>query len=182
MTRMSIKNPKALLTYELSALMTSKTRVLEFLNLLQSQCKDEEVSSLLSWQLQEACYQLQTLQHAAGIADTQPVSVPCHTFDAFQREWEDFLSCHPRAELQAQFLLHLTLKAKYFEITSYRVVIEQAKALNFLECARRLEMCLQRDQDMILQLTQKLWEPEAVVAPLDNKAASDRTTGTVMSA
>ena len=156
---MAMHSPKDLFIHELADIFDAEQKLSKMLPTLAQQSNSDEVKQAFEQHEQETLLQISNLEqcfHALGVT---PETSPCQAVAGMKAEHDSFMKEKPSADVLTLFNLGAGAKSEYYEIASYKGLIEQATLLGQMQCVQLLEQNLKQEEAMaekVQQLSHKL--------------------------
>ena len=149
-----IQTVKDLLVRELNEVYSAEQAILNVLPQLAGDCQTQEAKDLFLGHAGQTQQQLENIRRCFQILGSRPRAVPSEEIKGLAQALDAFTREEPSPELLALFDLDKALKAKHYEIASYRMLIDMSNLLAHGECARLLEQNLNQEEEMARRLQQ----------------------------
>ena len=156
---MAMHSPKDLFIHELGDIFDAEQKLSKMLPLMAQQSNSDEVKQAFEQHEQETLLQISNLEqcfHAIGVT---PETSPCQAVAGMKAEHDSFMKEKPSADVLTLFNLGAGAKSEYYEIASYKGLIEQATLMGQMQCVQLLEQNLKQEEAMaekVQQLSHKL--------------------------
>ncbi len=156
---MAMHSPKDLFIHELADIFDAEQKLSKILPTLAQQSNHDEVKQAFEQHEQETLLQISNLEqcfHALGVT---PETSPCLAVAGMKAEHDSFMKEKPSADVLTMFNLGAGAKSEYYEIASYKGLIDQATLLGQMQCVQLLEQNLKQEEAMaekVQQLSHKL--------------------------
>ena len=156
---MAMHSPKDLFIHELADIFDAEQKLSKMLPTMAQQSNSDEVKKAFEQHEQETLLQISNLEqcfHALGVT---PETSPCQAVAGMKAEHDSFMKEKPSADVLTLFNLGAGAKSEYYEIASYKGLIEQATLLGQMQCVQLLEQNLKQEEAMaekVQQLSHKL--------------------------
>ncbi len=156
---MAMHSPKDLFIHELGDIFDAEQKLSKMLPLMAQQSNSDEVKQAFEQHEQETLLQISNLEqcfHALGVT---PETSPCQAVAGMKAEHDSFMKEKPSADVLTLFNLGAGAKSEYYEIASYKGLIEQATLMGQMQCVQLLEQNLKQEEAMaekVQQLSHKL--------------------------
>ncbi len=145
---MAMQSPKNLFTLEMADMYDAEQRILQILPTLASECNDPQVKSAFQDHERETRQQVTNLEQCFQILNVQPPRTTCHAISGLKQEHDSFLKENPSDNIRTMFDLGAAAKTEYYEIASYRGLVDMATLMGEPKCADLLRQNLQQEENM----------------------------------
>ena len=145
---MAMKTPKELFLHELSDLYDAEQKIAKMLPSLAKECEDAQVRNAFEQHEQETLHQIQNLEQCFQALGTKPMNAPCTAIAGMKQEHDSFLKESPSKEVLMMFDLGGASKTEYYEIASYKGLIEKANLMGQKQCVQLLQQNLSQEEAM----------------------------------
>jgi ferritin-like metal-binding protein YciE len=146
---MTMSNPQQLFLHELSDMYDAERRIVSMLPVMAQECDNPQIKTAFEQHEQETQQQIQNLEQCFRILGKSPEKVQCSAIAGLKQEHDSFLKESPSPEVLGLFDLSGASKTEYYEMASYKGLIESAG---------------QMGQQQVAQLLQQNYEQEKVMA------------------
>jgi len=156
---MSMTKPEELFLHELSDMYDAEQRIAKMLPLMAKECTNPQVKQAFEEHEQETQQQIQHLEQCFQLLKTKPEKAQCAAVAGMKQEHESFLKEEPSADILTLFDLSGASKTEYYEMASYKGLIENATQLGEKQIAQLLQENYQQEEAMakkVEQLSAKL--------------------------
>jgi ferritin-like metal-binding protein YciE len=151
---MAIKSPQELFLHELSDMYDAERRIAKMLPLMANEVDNTQVKNAFQQHEQETQHQIQNLEQCFNILGTKPQKASCEAIGGLKEEHDSFLKENPSKEIITMFDLGGASKTEYYEMASYKGLIEKATLMGQQECVRLLRENLQQEEQMAQKVEQ----------------------------
>lgn len=146
---MTMSNPEQLFLHELSDMYDAERRIVSMLPIMAQECDNPQIRTAFEQHEKETQQQIQNLEQCFQILGKSPEKVQCSAIAGLKQEHDSFLKESPSQEVLGLFDLSGASKTEYYEMASYKGLIESAG---------------QMGQQQVAQLLQQNFEQEKVMA------------------
>lgn len=144
---MKLESPKDLFLYELSMIYDGEKRIAAMLSEVAGQVNNERVQTMLRTHQKETEQQAKNLEQCFQHLGESPQKVTCGVIEALQKEYKDFASQNPSADVLTMFALSGALKTEHFEIATYRGLVGKAMLMGETRLIQLLETNLLEEEE-----------------------------------
>lgn len=146
---MTMSNPQQLFLHELSDMYDAERRIVSMLPIMAQECDNPQIRTAFEQHEKETQQQIQNLEQCFQILGKSLEKVQCSAIAGLKQEHDSFLKESPSQEVLGLFDLSGASKTEYYEMASYKGLIESAG---------------QMGQQQVAQLLQQNFEQEKVMA------------------
>ena len=151
---MAITSPQELFLHELGDMYDAEQRISKMLPVMAKECENPQVRSAFEHHLEETQHQIQNLEQCFQALGTKPEKASCDTIAGLKKEHDSFLKEDPSAEILTMFDLGGASKTEYYEIASYKGLIEKATLMGQQACVSLLQENLRQEEAMAKKVEQ----------------------------
>lgn len=147
---MAITSPKELFIHELGDIYDAEQKILKMLPTMAKESDDPQVKSAFEQHEQETRQHVQNLEQCfqeLGVTASQ-AKEPCAAIAGMKQEHDSFLKESPSKEILTMFNLGGAAKTEYYEMASYKGLIEKATLMGQQKVAQLLQQNLQQEEAM----------------------------------
>jgi ferritin-like metal-binding protein YciE len=145
---MPMQTPKDLFIHEMGDMFDAEQRILQMLPLMAKECNNQQVKSAFEQHEQETRQQINNLEECFRILGVKPEKASCMAIAGLKQEHDSFLKEKPSEELLTMFDLGGAEKTEYYEMASYKGLIEKANLMGQKQCVQLLEQNLSQEEAM----------------------------------
>jgi ferritin-like metal-binding protein YciE len=145
---MPMQSPKELFVHELSDIYDAEQRIAKILPELARESTSSQAKGAFERHEQETLHQIQNLEQCFQILGTKPAKTPCTAITGLKQEHDSFLKENPSAEILTMFDLGAASKTEYYEMASYKGLIEKANLMGLQQLVQLLQQNLQQEEAM----------------------------------
>ncbi|HZS78547.1 MAG TPA: ferritin-like domain-containing protein [Ktedonobacteraceae bacterium] len=156
---MAMKNPQQLFLHELGDMYDAEQRILHMLPLMANEVENSEVKSAFNMHEQVTHQQVKNLEQCFQILGEKPPRTSCDAIAGLKKEHDSFLKEGPSPEILTMFDLGGACKTEYYEMASYRGLVEKANLMGQPQVAQLLQENLRQEEAMaqrVEQMSRKL--------------------------
>src|SRR5258708_3834086 len=143
-----LQSPKDLFIHELGGMYDAEQKIATMLPVMVQETNNPQIKNTLQQHERETKQQISNLEQCFQVLGVQPASVACLTVAGLKQEHDTFLKEKPSEDVLNLFNLDATDKTEYFEIASYKGLIEKANLMNQRECVSLLQQNLKQAEAM----------------------------------
>jgi ferritin-like metal-binding protein YciE len=143
-----LQSPKDLFIHELGGMYDAEQKIAQMLPMMAQETNNPQIKNALQQHEQETKQQINNLEQCFQVLGMQPASVACMTVAGLKQEHDTFLKEKPSEEVLNLFNLDAADKTEYFEIASYKGLIEKANLMSQRECISLLQQNLRQEEAM----------------------------------
>ena len=151
---MAISSPMQLFVHELSDMYDAEQKISKMLPLMAKECENSQVKSAFEQHEQETLHQIQNLDQCFQALGAKPQKAPCAAIAGLKQEHDSFLKEDPSQEILTMFDLGGACKTEYYEIASYKGLIEKATLMGQQGCVNLLQENLRQEEVMAQRVEQ----------------------------
>jgi ferritin-like metal-binding protein YciE len=153
---MAITTAKDLFIHELGDIYDAEQRILKMLPTMAQECANAQVSNAFQQHEQETRQQVLNLEQCFQILGVSPQQAKerCAAVEGLKQEHDSFLKESPSQDILTMFDLGGACKTEYYEIASYRGLIEKATLMGQQQVAQLLQQNLQQEEAMAQRVEQ----------------------------
>jgi ferritin-like metal-binding protein YciE len=151
---MTMKSPQELFVHELSDMYDAERRIVKMLPLLANEVDNSQVKTAFEQHEQETQHQIQNLERCFNILGVKPLKASCEAIGGLKEEHDTFLKENPSKDILTMFDLGGASKTEYYEMASYKGLVEKATLMGQQECVRLLQENLQQEERMAQRVEQ----------------------------
>src|SRR5436305_1933044 len=152
---MAISSPMELFVHELSDIYDAEQKIAKMLPLMAKECENSQVKSAFEQHEQETLHQIQNLDQCFQTLGAKPQKAPCAAIAGLKQEHDSFLKEEaPSQEILTMFDLGGASKTEYYEIASYKGLIEKANQMGQQGCVHLLQENLRQEEAMAKKVEQ----------------------------
>lgn len=115
---------------------------------MADECNDDQLRNAFQHHEEEARHQIQNLERCFQPLGYQPQRVSCNVVQGLKQDHDSFVWENPPEDVLTMFDVGGATKTEYFEMASYRGLIEKAERMGLSECSRLLQENLREEEDM----------------------------------
>lgn len=145
---MPMQNPKDLFIHEMGDMFDAEQRILQMLPLLAKECHNPQVKSAFEQHEQETREQINNLEECFRILGVKPKKAACMAVGGLKQEHDAFLKENPSEDLLTMFDLGGAAKTEYYEMASYKGLIEKANLMGQKQCVYLLQQNFNQEEAM----------------------------------
>ena len=145
---MKIQSPQDLFVHEMSDMYDAEKRILQMLPTMANECSEPKTKDALKQHESETRQQVLNLEQCFQILGVQSDGSSCYAIAGLKQEHDAFLKEAPSPETLTMFDLGGAAKTEYYEIASYRGLIDKAQLLGQTRCTQLLQQNLQQEETM----------------------------------
>lgn len=149
-----MQSPQDLLLHELSDMYDAEQRIAQMLPTLASECKNQQLASAFQQHEQETRQQIQNLDQVFQLMGAQPQKTQCMAIQGLKQEHDSFLKENPSQTILAMFDIGAGSKTEYYEMASYKGLVEKCQLMGQQQCAQLLQQNLRQEEAMAQRLQQ----------------------------
>jgi ferritin-like metal-binding protein YciE len=156
---MPVQTPHDLFLTEMADMYDAEQRIVQMLPQLAQESTDPDVRSAFQHHEQETRHQIQNLEKCFQQLGSQPQRTACYAVQGIKQEHDHFTKESPSPDILCLFDLGGASKTEYYEIASYKGLIEQANLMGHSSVVQLLQENLQQEENMaqtVEQLGKKL--------------------------
>ena len=151
---MAMSSPMELFVHELSDMYDAEQKIVKMLPLMAKECEDPQVKSAFEHHEQETMHQIENLDQCFRALGAKPQKAPCAAIAGLKQEHDSFLKEDPSKEILTMFDLGGAFKTEYYEIASYKGLIEKATLMGQQGCVNLLQENLRQEEAMAQKVEQ----------------------------
>lgn len=151
---MAMKTPQELFLHELGDMFDAEQKIVKMLPLLANESDNPEVKAAFEQHEQETMHQIGNLERCFAALGGKPEKVACEAIAGLKKEHDVFMKEGPSKEILTMFNLGGAYKTEYYEIASYKGLIEKATLMSQTECVHLLQENLQQEEAMAKKVEQ----------------------------
>ena len=144
---MPVQNLQELLLFDLSSARTMEEAILANLSQMEQATQDHQLKRAFEKHLDETRAQVGRLDECIRLIGGQPMNVIAHSVSAMSQDLQAFMEHQPSPEMLNLFLLEAAFKTEYFEMATYRGLLESARAMGQSQVAELLLENLKEEED-----------------------------------
>ena len=145
---MPMKDPQELFLHELSDMYDAEQRISKMLPEMAKENENPQVRSGFEQHEKETQQQIKNLEQCFQVLGTKPEKASCYAIAGMKQEHDSFLKEGPSPQLLTMFELSGAAKTEYYEIVSYKGLIEQAQLMGQQQVVQLLQQNLQQEEAM----------------------------------
>jgi ferritin-like metal-binding protein YciE len=145
---MAIQNLSELFMYDLGSMYSAEQMILLILPELANESDNAQAKEAYQAHEQETRQQAQNLEQCFQILGQQPPKVTCYAVAGLKQEHDTFLKERPSPAMLTAFDLGAAHKTEYFEMASYKGLIEKANLMGQPRVAQLLQQNYDQEQAM----------------------------------
>jgi ferritin-like metal-binding protein YciE len=145
---MAIQSPKDLFIHELEDIFDAEQRISKMLPLMANECNNPQVKSAFEQHQQETLEQITNLEECFKILGIKPKTATCAAVAGLKQEHDSFLKEKPSEDVLTMFDLGGAAKTEYYEMASYKGLIEKAQLMGQQQCVNLLQQNLSQEEAM----------------------------------
>ncbi len=145
---MTMQTARDLFVHEMGDMFDAEQRILQMLPLMAKECNNAQVKSAFEQHEQETRQQINNLEECFRILGVKPEKASCMAIAGLKQEHDSFLKEKPSAELLTMFDLGGAEKTEYYEMASYKGLIEKANLMGQKQCVQLLQQNLSQEEAM----------------------------------
>lgn len=151
---MPIQSPRDLFVYDLSVMHSAEQGILNVLSQMEQNVQNPQLKQLFGDHVTTTQRQVTRIQECFRMMGEQPMNVTCHVVEGLQRDMQDFMQQQPGQSVIDMFALGTASKTKHYEIASYRILVQMARAMGAQQCASSLEDSLREEESTAQRVEQ----------------------------
>lgn len=151
---MAMKKPQELFLHELSDMYDAEQRIAKILPEMAKESNNAQVRQALEQHEQETQQQIRNLEQCFQILSSKPEKATCAAVAGMKQEHDSFLKEQPSDEILVMFNLGGAAKTEYYEMASYKGLIEKATLMGEKQVAQLLQQNLQQEEAMAKKVEQ----------------------------
>ena len=145
---MPINSPEKLFLHELSDMYDAEQKIAKMLPAMAKECDNSQVKSAFEHHEQDTQQQIQNLEQCFQILGSKPEKAQCAAVAGMKQEHDTFLKEDPSKEILALFDLGGASKTEYYEMASYKGLIENANLMGQKQVADLLQENYKQEEAM----------------------------------
>jgi ferritin-like metal-binding protein YciE len=149
-----MKSAQELFLHELSDMYDAEQRIAKMLPEMAKESHNEQVRQAFQQHEQETQHQIQNLEQCFQVLGSKPEKATCAAIMGLKQEHDSFLKEGPSDEILVLFNLGGASKTEYYEMASYKGLIEKANMMGQKQVAQLLQQNLQQEEAMANRVEQ----------------------------
>ncbi len=145
---MAIQSAKELFLTEMGDMYSAEKMILQILPQLAKESNSQQAVNAYNMHEQQTRQHVQNLEQCFQILGQQPPNVACYAVAGLKQEHDTFVKENPTQDILTAFDLGAAAKTEYYEMASYKGLIEQANLMGQSQVAQLLQQNFQQEQAM----------------------------------
>lgn len=145
---MAVQSATDLFMSELGDIYSAEQMILQVLPQLANESDNPQASQAFQQHEQETRQQIQNLEQCFQLLGQRPPNTPCYAIAGMKQEHDTFLKENPSKAILTAFDLGAADKTEYYEMASYKGLIEKAMLMGQQQIAQLLRQ--NYDQEMAM--------------------------------
>ncbi len=145
---MTMTSPQELFLHELSDMYDAEHKIMKMLPTMAKECDDPQVRTAFEHHEQETQQQIKNLEQCFQILSAKPEKAQCAAVAGMKQEHDSFLKEDPSKEILTLFDLGGASKTEYYEMASYKGLIENATLMGQQQVAELLQQNYRQEEAM----------------------------------
>ena len=151
---MAMKSPQELFLHELGDMYDAEQRIVKMLPELAKECNNAQLKSAFEQHEQETQQQIRNIEQCFQVLGSQPEKSACQAIAGLKQEHDTFLKEKPSDDILTMFDLGGASKTEYYEMASYKGLIEKASMMGQQQVCQLLQQNLQQEEAMAKKVEQ----------------------------
>jgi ferritin-like metal-binding protein YciE len=145
---MAVQSPTQLFLEEMGSMYSAEQIMLQTLPQLAKESNNQQATNAFQVHEQETRQQVQNLEQCFQILGERPPKVACYAMAGLKQEHDEFVKENPTQDILTAFDLDATCKTEYFEMASYKGLIDKANMMGQTQIVNLLQQNFQQEQAM----------------------------------
>jgi ferritin-like metal-binding protein YciE len=145
---MTMQSPKELFMEEMGDIYSAEQMILQMLPQLAKESNNQQAVNAYTMHEQQTRQQIQNLEQCFQILGQQLPNVACYAVAGLKQEHDTFVKENPSQDILTAFDLGAAVKTEYYEMASYKGLIEKANMMGQAQIAQLLQQNFQQEQAM----------------------------------
>ncbi|HYX48614.1 MAG TPA: DUF892 family protein [Ktedonobacteraceae bacterium] len=151
---MAMKSPQELFLHELGDMYDAEQRIAKMLPEMAKECNNAQLKNAFEQHEQETQQQIRNLEQCFQLLGSKPQKASCQAIAGLKQEHDTFLKERPSEEILSMFDLGGASKTEYYEMASYKGLIEKANMMGQQQVTQLLQQNLQQEEAMAKKVEQ----------------------------
>ena len=145
---MAVQSPTQLFLEEMGSMYSAEQIILQMLPQLAKESNNQQATNAFQMHEQETRQQIQNLEQCFQILGERPPKVACYSVAGLKQDHDEFVKENPSQDILTDFDLGATCKTEYFEMASYKGLIDKANMMGQTQVVNLLQQNFQQEQAM----------------------------------
>ncbi len=151
---MAMKSPQELFLHELGDMYDAEQRIAKMLPEMAKECNNAQLKNAFQMHEQETQQQIRNLEQCFQVLGSKPEKAACTAIAGLKQEHDTFLKENPSEDILSMFDLGGASKTEYYEMASYKGLIEKATMMGQQQITQLLQQNLQQEEAMARRVEQ----------------------------